>query len=105
MRDGRSSRRRPLPKVEDLGRRESEDLQVSRYYASTGNHIAAYMRAKDAVRVVPGDSAAHFALAEAAAALKKTDEAVAEYRASLQLAPQGDNAAKARRALASITPQ
>ena len=93
-----------MPKVEDLGHRENEDLEVSRYYASTGNHIAAYMRAKDAVKVVPEDSAAHFALAEAATALKKTDEAIAEYRACLQLAPEGDYADKARRALAKLSP-
>jgi Tfp pilus assembly protein PilF len=77
-------------------------LEVSRYYASTGNNLAAYMRAKDAVRVVPDDSAAHFALAETAAALKKTSEAIAEYRACLQLAPEGDYAEKARRALATL---
>ena len=97
--------RRHLPKVEDLGHRESEDLEVSRYYASTGNYIAAYMRAKDAVRVVPDDSAAHFALAEAALSLKKKDEAAAEYKACLQLAPQGDYAGKARKALAALEPQ
>ena len=90
--------------MEDLGHRESEDLQVSRYYASTGNYVAAYMRAKDAVRVVPEDSAAHFALAQAAASLKKKTEAIAEYKACLQLAPDGDYAAKARKALGDLLP-
>jgi len=85
-----------------MAHRESEDLEVSRYYASVGNHLAAYMRAKDAVRVVPGDSAAHFFLAEAARALNKKAEAEAEYRACLQLAPEGDYAGKASKALAGL---
>jgi cytochrome c-type biogenesis protein CcmH/NrfG len=85
-----------------MAHRESEDLEVSRYYASVGNHAAAYMRAKDAVRVVPGDSAAHFFLGEAARALNKKDEAEAEYRVSLQLAPEGDYAEKSRKALVGL---
>lgn len=82
--------------------RESEDLQVSRYYASVGNHVAAYMRAKDAVRVMPGDSAAHFTLAEAAAAMNKKDEAVAEYRTCLKIAPEGEYAEKSEKALSGL---
>lgn len=63
------------------------------------------MRAKDAVRVIPEDSAAHFALAQAAQSLKKNAEAAAEYRACLQLAPEGDYAVKAREALAALSPE
>ena len=71
------SRRRKLAKVEDPDSRENKDLEVSRFYLSSGNFIGAYNRAKDAVRLYPDDAEAHFALAAAAQKLKKNDEAMA----------------------------
>jgi hypothetical protein len=97
------SQRRHLPKVEDLDHRESEDLEISRYYVTTGNFLAAYNRAKDAVNTIPDDPLAHFAVAEAAARLNKRDEAIAEYQAYLKLDPEGEKVKQSQRALATLT--
>ena len=96
------TQRRHLPKVEDLDRREAEDVQVSRYYFSTGDFQAAYLRAKDAVKTIPDDPEAHFALAESAERLKKPEEAVLEYQACLTLDPDGTKAKLARKALSRL---
>ena len=82
--------------------REMKDLEVSRYYMSTGNFQAAYLRAKDALAIVPDDPLAHFALAESAHRLKKKDEAVAEYKLYLQLEPDGTQARAAKRGLQGL---
>ena len=82
--------------------RESEDLEVAKYYRQSGNMQAAYLRAKDAVRLAPGDSEAHFALAEAAQHLGKQDEATREFTAYLKLDPDGDRAKSVRKTLASL---
>ncbi len=76
--------------MEDLDHREAEDIDVSRYYMSTGNYLAAYLRAKDAVKTIASDPEAHLALAEAAERMKKPDEAVAEYKAYIELDPDGE---------------
>ena len=77
--------RRKLPKVEDLDEREAKDVDVSSYYFSTGDFLAAYNRGKDAVKLMPQDPEAHFVLAQAASKLKKADEAREEYKLSLKL--------------------
>ncbi len=94
--------RKHLAKVEDLDTREAKDLEISRYYASTGNFQAAYLRAKDAVTSIPDDPAAHLALAQTAQHLNKKEEAVTEYKAYLKLAPDGDKVPAARKALALL---
>ncbi len=85
--------------MEDLNHRESEDLEIARYYMSTGNYLASLNRAKDAVRLFPDDPEAHFALALAAQKMKIKDQAIAEYQAYLKLEPDGDHAKDAQRAL------
>jgi tetratricopeptide (TPR) repeat protein len=95
--------RRLLPKVaQSAEEREAEDLDVAHTYLQMGNFLASYLRAQDAVKSIPDDSAAHFALALAAQKMKKTDEAIAEYNAYLKLEPDGDQAKQARRALAEL---
>jgi len=101
----RASRRRKLPVPEDLDQREATDLEVSHYYATTGNLQGSYLRAQDAVKTIPDDPAAHFALAESAKALKKTDEAIAEYKLYLKLDPEGEKVKAAQRALAALSPK
>jgi len=96
------AQRRHLPKVEDLDQREAKDLEVAHYYATTGNFTAAYNRAKDAVTTIPDDPLAHFALAESAQKLNKTDEALAEYKLYLKLDPDGEKAKSAQRALTEL---
>ena len=100
----RASRRKLVVK-EDPAAREAEDLQISHYYMTTGNYLAAYLRAKDALNTIPDDPLAHFAIAESARKLKKTDEAVAEFKLYLKLDPDGEKAKAAQRALDEITPK
>ncbi len=96
------SSRRHLPRVEDLDKREATDVEVSRYYFSTGDFKAAYLRAKDAVSLYGDDEAAHLALAQSAERLGKRDEAVVEYNAFLKLDPDGPKSKLARTALAAL---
>lgn len=105
----RFSRKR-LPKVSviDPDERGSKDIEVSRYYFSTGNFNAAYLRAKDAITSVPEDPEAHLALAEAAQRLKKLEEAAAEYNLTLKLDlsdQQKKSAQKGLTELASAQPK
>ena len=95
--------RKHLPKVEDIDTREEQDLQVSKYYASTGDYKAAYLRAKDATASVPDDPEGHFLLADAARHFGKPEEARAEFAAYLKLDPDGDHVQAAQKALAELT--
>ncbi len=97
--------RKHLAKVEDTDQRELKDIEVSHFYLTTGNFPAAYTRAQDAVKLYPDDENAHLALAEAADKLKKRDEAAEEYKVYLKLAPDGDKAKQAERALAALPPR
>lgn len=102
--DGQFTRRK-LPKVERLQTdddRESEDLEIAKYYLSAGNPMASYLRAKDAIKIKPTDPDAHFSLAQAAEKLKKHDEAVSEFKAYLQLEPDGLHVKSAQRSLAEL---
>ena len=96
------TQRRHLPKVEDLDAREAKDLEVSRYYYSTGDFRAAYLRAQDAVKIMPDDAEAHFAVAESASRLNNQEQAVAEYKLCLKLDPDGLKAKAAQRALTAM---
>jgi hypothetical protein len=51
------------------------------------------------VKTEPDYAPTHFSLAQAAEKMKKLDEARAEYNAYLKLAPDGDHAKAARKAL------
>jgi hypothetical protein len=97
--------RKHLAKVEDLDHRELEDIDVSHYYYTTGNYLAAYMRAQDAVKLYPDDENAHFALGAAAEKLGKKDEAIAEYQTYLKLAPDGTKAKQVTRSLETLRPK
>ena len=99
------AQRRKLVVKEDPEEREAEDLQISHYYMTTGNFLAAYLRAKDALKTIPDDPLAHYAIGESAQKLKKTEEAIAEFKLYLQLDPDGLKAKAAERALDEITPK
>lgn len=103
--EGENTRRHKLPKVTKLQSdedREAEDLDVAKYYLSAGSPMAAYLRSKDAVKLKPSDPEAHFSLAEAAAKLKKRDEAVAEFQQYLQMEPDGEHVKAVRKLLADL---
>ena len=96
--------RHRLPRVENKDNREEQDLEVSKYYASTGDFKAAYLRAKDAVTTVPDDPEGHFLLAEAARRSNKPDEARSEYETYLKLDPGGSHEKAARVGLGGLPP-
>ncbi len=100
----RSHGRRALPKVSAVSPedRVSDDLEVAKFYRDRGNFQAAYLRAKDATKLMPEDAETHFALAQAAEKLKRKDEAVAEYALYLKLDPAGQNTSAAQRALSQL---
>ncbi len=104
LHDKGSSGRRTLKAVKPQSDddRVDEDLSVAKFYAQSGNSMGAYLRAKDAVKVEPEYPPGHFALAEAAKKLNKKDEAVAEFQAYLKLAPDGERAKAAEKALADM---
>jgi tetratricopeptide (TPR) repeat protein len=91
-------------KLESADEREAEDLDVAHTYLGVGNLQGAYMRTQDAVKTVPDDPDAHFALAEVAAKLEKRDEAIAEYNTCLKLDPPEKEAKDARKALERLKP-
>ncbi len=99
------SARRKLPKVEKLQSdedRAAEDLDVARFYEQAGDLNAAYLRARDAVKIQPSDPEAHFVLGHLAQKLNKRDEAIAEYNSYLQLEPDGEKIKQARKALTQL---
>lgn len=101
----RAAVRRKLPKVEKLQsdeERAAEDLEVAKFYEDAGDLNAAYLRARDAVKVQPSDPEAHFVLAHLAEKLHKPDEAIAEYNSYIQLEPDGQKIKQARKALAQL---
>ena len=91
-------------KLQSPDEREAEDLSVAHYYTQSGDFAGAYLRSQDAVKTVPDDPDAHFALAEAALKLNKRAEAIAEYNACLKLDPSDKVAKAARKALARLGP-
>ncbi len=89
-------------KVQTDTQRVDEDLSVAKFYGQSGNAMGAYLRAKDAVKTQPDYPEAHFVLGEAAKRLNKKDEAAAEFTEYLKLAPDGEKAKAAEKALAEI---
>jgi tetratricopeptide (TPR) repeat protein len=82
--------------------RVADDLKIAKFYWNDGNTQGAYLRYKDAVDHAPDDPEARFGLAEAASKLKKTDEAILNYREYLKADADGDHDRDARRALAKL---
>jgi Tfp pilus assembly protein PilF len=82
--------------------RVDEDISVAKFYMGDENFAGAYLRAKDAVKIQPDYSLAHFTLAQAAQKMKKKDEAIAEFKTYLKLDPNGEKTKEAQRALAAL---
>ena len=82
--------------------RVDEDLSVAKFYGQSGNLMGAYLRAKDAVKTQPDYAEAHFVLGEASKRLNKRDEAKAEFNEYLKLAPDGERAKAAEKALSDL---
>jgi hypothetical protein len=93
-------RAKAAPQTDD--EREMEDLKVAKYYRDRGNFNAVYLRSKDAVKTIPDDPEAHLMLAEAARKLNKRDEAIAEYKATLQFDPTNEQKKTASRGIEDL---
>lgn len=93
----KSRKKTPPPQTDTA--RVDEDLSIAKYYGQSGNRMGAYLRAKDAVKTQPEYAEAHFVLGEAARRLGKNDEAAVEFREYLKLAPDGEHAKSAEKAL------
>lgn len=82
--------------------RAKEDVRVGRFYLGTGDYKGAYNRFAEATRLDPANVDAIYGLAASAAGLHRTDEALANYKLYLQIAPDGSDAKSARKALREL---
>jgi tetratricopeptide (TPR) repeat protein len=80
-----------------------EDVRVGRFYLDTKDYKGAYGRFSEATRLDPTNVDAIYGLAAAAAGLHHTDEALTNYKLYLQVAPDGNNAKSARKAIQSLS--
>jgi tetratricopeptide (TPR) repeat protein len=86
------------------GQGEAEDdVRVGRFYLGAKNYKGAYGRFSEAARMDPTNVDAIYGLAAAAAGLHYTDEALTNYKLYLQIAPDGNNAKSARKAIQSLS--
>jgi tetratricopeptide (TPR) repeat protein len=80
-----------------------DDIRVGRFYLSDGNFTGAYGRFSEANRLDPTSLDAIYGLAASAAGLHHTDEALTNYRLYLQIAPDGNDAKSARKAIRALS--
>jgi tetratricopeptide (TPR) repeat protein len=80
-----------------------DDIRVGRFYLSDGNYTGAYGRFSEANRMDPTNLDAIYGLAAAAAGLHRTDEALTNYKLYLQIAPDGNDAKSARKAIRALS--
>jgi tetratricopeptide (TPR) repeat protein len=101
----RAAVRKKLPKVQKLqsdDERAAEDLEVAKFYEDAGDLNAAYLRARDAVKLQPSDPEAHFVLGHLAQRLNKRAEAIFEFNSYIQLEPDGQKIRQAQKSLAQL---
>lgn len=82
--------------------RVADDVKVGRYYMQGGNFPGAEKRFQDALAHDPEDPEAHFAMAELLLKLKRNDEASAQLKTYLALAPDDDHTKEAKKLLAKL---
>lgn len=82
--------------------RAKEDVRVGRFYLGTEDYKGAYNRFAEAARLDPANVNAIYGLAASAAGLHRTDEALANYKLYLEIAPDGSDAKSARKALREL---
>ena len=82
--------------------RAQEDVRIGRYYLNDGNYQGAYTRFAEAGHMDPANVEAIYGLASAAEGLHKKDEALENYKLYLQIAPDGDRAKAAQKAIRSL---
>lgn len=82
--------------------RAQEDVRVGRFYLGSGNYKGAYGRFSEAVRMDPVNADAIYGLASAADGLHNRDEALTNYKLYLEIAPDGDKAKSAQKAIRAL---
>ncbi len=82
--------------------RVNDDVKVGRFYLRDGNLNGAETRFKDALQHDPDDPEAHFAMAELLLRQKRSDEAAAQLRRYLELAPDDEHTKDAKKMLAKL---
>lgn len=82
--------------------RAQDDVRVGRYYLGERDFKGAYGRYSEAVRLDPTNLDAIYGLAVSAAGLHHNDEALTNYKLYLQIAPDGNDAKSARKALRAL---
>lgn len=82
--------------------RVNDDLKVGWFYLRDGNLNGAEARFKDALQHDPDDPEAHFAMAELLLKQKRKDEAAAQLKRYLELAPDDDHTKDAKKLLAKL---
>ena len=80
-----------------------DDVRIGRFYLSDGNYNGAYGRFSEASRLDPANVDAIYGLAAAAAGMHHTDEALTNYKLYLQIAPDGNDAKSARKAIRELS--
>ena len=80
-----------------------DDVRVGRFYLGEGAYEGAYGRFSEANRLDPTNLDAIYGLAAAAAGLHHTEEALINYKLYLQIAPDGDDAKSARKAIRALS--
>jgi tetratricopeptide (TPR) repeat protein len=80
-----------------------DDIRVGRFYLGDGNYTGAYGRFSEANRMDPTNLDAIYGLAASAAGLHHTDEALTNYKLYLEIAPDGNDAKSARRAIRALS--
>jgi tetratricopeptide (TPR) repeat protein len=83
--------------------RAQDDVRVGRFYLGSGDYKGAYGRFSDAVRLDPASVDAIYGLAAAAAGLHHPDEALTNYKLYLEIAPDGNDARSARKAIRALS--
>lgn len=91
-----------MEKLQSDEERAAEDLEVAKFYEDSGDLNAAYLRARDAVKVQPSDPEAHYTLGHLAQKLNKREEAIAEFNSYIQLEPDGQKIKQAQKSLAQL---
>jgi tetratricopeptide (TPR) repeat protein len=76
---------------------------VGRFYLGDGNYTGAYGRFSEANRMDPTNLDAIYGLAASAAGLHHTDEALTNYKLYLEIAPDGNDAKSARKAIRALS--
>jgi tetratricopeptide (TPR) repeat protein len=80
-----------------------DDIRVGRFYLGDGNYEGAYGRFSEANRMDPTNLDAIYGLAASAAGLHHTDEALTNYKLYLEIAPDGNDAKSARKAIRALS--